>query len=103
MRFGVTRELWAALLISGFAAGDGRGNPVDDAASDRMTALVGQLGDDTFAKREEASKALADLAESALPDIRKAAAATKTWRSASVSRRRSSPSCDGPARANRPA
>ncbi|MEJ7640501.1 MAG: hypothetical protein WKF75_21655 [Singulisphaera sp.] len=76
MRFEVTRGLWAALLISGFAAGDGRSDPVDD-ATDKITALVGHLGADTFARREEASKALADLGESALPEVRKAAATHK--------------------------
>ena len=41
------------------------GSPAGDAG--RVAALVTQLGDDSFAKREEAARALAALGSKALP------------------------------------
>jgi hypothetical protein len=43
------------------------------ATSDRIGALIKQLGDDAFAKRAEASKELEDIGEPALPALRTAA------------------------------
>ena len=47
------------------------------ATSDRIGALIKQLGDDAFAKRETASKELEDIGEPALPALRKAATSSE--------------------------
>ena len=56
-------------------AGDGslRVHSGEVATSDRVAALIKQLGDHAYAKREAASKELADIGEPALPALRKAA------------------------------
>src|SRR3954465_4266251 len=52
----------------------GAGTPADrEAAEGKITSLIEQLGDPTFAKREAASKELAELDETVLPIVRNAA------------------------------
>ena len=61
----------ALALVAG--VGSLRGNSGTAAKSDRVAALIKQLGDDAFAKREGASKELEDIGEPALAALRKAA------------------------------
>jgi hypothetical protein len=61
----------ALALVAG--AGSLRGNSGTSAKSDRVAALIKQLGDHKFAKREAASKELVDIGEPALAALRKAA------------------------------
>src|SRR5205085_11318439 len=60
-----------------FAAGPESGlpDPGEGARRDRIAALVRQLGDKEFAKREAASKELDGIGEPALDALRKGAAA----------------------------
>ena len=50
-----------------------RGNSGEAATAERVAALIKQLGDDEFARREAASKELEDIGEPALAALRKAA------------------------------
>jgi hypothetical protein len=61
----------ALALVAG--VGSPRGDSGTAAESDRVAALIKQLGDDRFAKREAASKELEDIGEPALAALRKAA------------------------------
>ena len=61
----------ALALVAG--VGSLRGNSGKAAKSDRVAALIKQLGDDAFARREAASKELEDIGEPALAALRKAA------------------------------
>jgi hypothetical protein len=61
----------ALALVAG--VGSLRGNSGTAAQSDRVAALIKQLGDHKFAKREAASKELEDIGEPALAALRKAA------------------------------
>jgi hypothetical protein len=61
----------ALALVAG--VGSLRGNSGKAAKSDRVAALIKQLGDKAFAKREAASKELEDIGEPALAGLRKAA------------------------------
>src|SRR5262245_18908884 len=56
------------------AAGAARVDPDESASKDRIDRLVRQLGHRSFAKREEASRELAAIGESARPALTKAAA-----------------------------
>ena len=72
MRAGAFVSAVAALaLVAG--VGGLRGNAGEAEKSDRVAALIKQLGDDAFAKRETASKELEDIGEPALPALRTAA------------------------------
>ena len=53
-----------------------RASSGDKADGDKITALIEQLGDDAFVKREAASKKLAAVGEPALNDLRKTAASS---------------------------
>jgi uncharacterized protein (TIGR03067 family) len=59
------------LAAQGGALRGGRGKETD---AETIARLIGQLGDDTFAKREAASKQLKAIGEPALESLRKAAA-----------------------------
>jgi hypothetical protein len=61
----------ALALVAG--VGSPRGDSGTAAESDRVAALIKQLGDNRFAKREAASKELEDIGEPALAALRKAA------------------------------
>jgi hypothetical protein len=61
----------ALALVAG--VGSLRGNSGKAAKADRVAALIKQLGDGAFAKREAASKELEDIGEPALAALRKAA------------------------------
>jgi hypothetical protein len=61
----------ALALVAG--VGSPRGDSGTAAESDRVAALIKQLGDDRFAKRKAASKELEDIGEPALAALRKAA------------------------------
>src|SRR5215475_8040048 len=50
------------------------GEPGKEKEAERIARLIKQLGDDSFAKREAASKALEAIGKPALPALRKAAA-----------------------------
>ena len=64
-----------AVVALAVVAGVGslRGNHGKAAKSDRVAALIKQLGDDAFDRREAASKELEDIGEPALAALRKAA------------------------------
>jgi uncharacterized protein (TIGR03067 family) len=55
-------------------AGTLRCDPGKEMETERIARLVKQLGDDAFAKREDASRELDGIGEPALPALRKAAA-----------------------------
>jgi hypothetical protein len=61
----------ALALVAG--VGSLRGNAGEAAQSDRVAALIKQLGDDAFDKREGAGKELEDIGEPALAALRQAA------------------------------
>jgi hypothetical protein len=61
----------ALALVAG--VGSLRGNSGKAAKPDRVAALIKQLGDNAFAKRQAASKELEDIGEPALAALRKAA------------------------------
>ena len=65
----------SAMVALALVAGVGslRGSSGTAARSHRVAALIKQLGDDAFAKRETASKELEDIGEPALPALRTAA------------------------------
>src|SRR5262249_27588708 len=65
----------ALALVAG--VGSLRGDSGEAAKSDRVAALIKQLGDDAFAKREAASKELEDIGEPALVALRRAAASSE--------------------------
>jgi hypothetical protein len=65
----------AVALVAG--VGSLRVHSGEAATSDRVAALIKQLGDDAFAKRETASKELEDIGEPALPALRKAATSSE--------------------------
>lgn len=73
MRPRIAKWMWlAAVLLAttlGFRPIGSDGDPEEE----KIASLIEQLGDATFAKREAASKALADLDERALPIVRSAA------------------------------
>lgn len=72
MRTGTfTYALVALALVAG--VGSPRENAGQAATSDRIAALIKQLGDDEFTKREAATKELTDIGEPALAALRKAA------------------------------
>jgi hypothetical protein len=61
----------ALALVAG--VGSLRGNSGKAAKPDRIAALIKQLGDDAFARREAARKELEDIGQPALAALRKAA------------------------------
>lgn len=61
---------WLMLVLVAAAAGIVRGDPAKISEQERLTALVKQLGDNRFTKREEARKDLEAIGEKALPAIR---------------------------------
>jgi len=67
-----TRTLLA--LTFAFAVGVSLGDSQDQKKGDRVDVLIKQLGDDDFAKREAAGKALAEIGEPALSALQEAAA-----------------------------
>jgi sulfatase modifying factor 1 len=74
----ISRGWWLVLLVSaGTVAGLLRGSPDGDPVLARIADLVRHLGDDTFARRQEAGKELVALGEIALPALRDAQAAGK--------------------------
>src|SRR4051794_40804791 len=64
-----------AVVVSTLAGGTRCEGGGGDRAAGRIAGLVTQLGDDQFARREAAERALAAIARPALPALRKAAAA----------------------------
>jgi formylglycine-generating enzyme required for sulfatase activity len=73
MRQRLARGLGVALLVSLCVAALPTNNPGNDAA-DRIPALVKQLGDSEYAKREAANEELQKIGEKALPAVREATA-----------------------------
>ena len=67
------RMPWIVLLVLGTLGGVLRGVPGKEITAERITSLIDQLGDEAFAKREAAHKAIDTLGEQALPALRKAA------------------------------
>jgi hypothetical protein len=57
-------------------AGTLRGEPGKQTEAERIASLIKQLGDDDFAQREQASKELDAMGESAVAALRKAAASS---------------------------
>jgi hypothetical protein len=72
MRAGAFVSAVVALAL-GAGVGSLRGNPGTAGKPDRVAALIKQLGDRAFARREAATKKLADIGEPALVALRKAA------------------------------
>jgi sulfatase modifying factor 1 len=68
MRARLARHSWAPVLVAGVALVALLGSD-DDPLANRCAALVRQLGDDSFVRREEASKALLAVGEAALPSL----------------------------------
>ncbi len=66
------RGSWAALLVLAMSTGARTFGQGTDASTERIAALVKQLGAPRFAQREAASKALEAIGESALPALRTA-------------------------------
>jgi hypothetical protein len=64
--------LLAVPLGLALSGGPLHGYPRVEASADTIARLIRQLGDDEFAKRQEASKALEATGEPALPALRKA-------------------------------
>src|SRR5262249_41288443 len=81
MKVWVLATLGLSMLLLGAA-------PPETVSAARITALIEQLGDDSFDKREAASKALADIGVPAVRFLWKAAAASKDpeirWRAERV-------------------
>src|SRR5690349_6841434 len=69
------RTCMCVLVVSAFAAGVGaaHGAADKDETSDRIAALIKQLGDASFASRQAASKELESLGAKALDALKKAA------------------------------
>jgi len=68
-----SRILAMSLLVLTALAGT-RGDSGKDGPADPHAGLIRQLGDDSFARREAASRSLVDVGEKALPSLRDAAA-----------------------------
>src|SRR5262245_9406942 len=64
----------ASVLTIACAAAVVGSDPSNEAAAARINRLIRQLGDNSFAKREAASKELRSIGEPALDPLRKAAA-----------------------------
>src|SRR5262245_57829339 len=69
--------LATAMALPPGGAEKGAKAPAADAKAGPIAALVRQLGDDRYSRREAASKALEALGEKALPEVVEAAAASK--------------------------
>src|SRR4051794_30034642 len=69
-----TFSLLSAALCLLFAAVVGffDRDPANNAEADRVAGLVLQLGDEAFARREEATRELESVGEKALPALRRA-------------------------------
>src|SRR5262249_34386293 len=63
----------ASILVIAGGAGVFGVDPGNDAMTARVEQLIKQLGDDSFAKREAASRELETIGEPALPALRKSA------------------------------
>lgn len=70
MRLLLSRASWLALLFSAAVVEYLRGDPGEDADTRRIAALVLQLNDDDFARRESAARSLETLGEKTLPALR---------------------------------
>ena len=57
-------------------AGTLRGHPGQETDAERIARLIKQLGDDSFTKREAASKELDSIGESAISALRKVVASS---------------------------
>ena len=66
----------AAVLVLALRVGLVRADPGTQARPDRVAGLIRQLSDDSFARREAASRELAALGEPALAALRQAAASS---------------------------
>ena len=77
MRAIPVRVLWAVLLVATTAGGPLSRAADKETEAEQIAALIKQLGDRSFAKRQAASKALEELGEKALPGLQKAAASTE--------------------------
>src|SRR5437764_14251731 len=69
-----TFALLTTLMCLSLAALAGPGEPARDADAERLAGLVKQLGADTFAERDAATRELVAAGEKALPALRGAAA-----------------------------
>jgi len=63
-----------SIVLLSFAGGDLGARPRED----RIAALIKQLGDDDFERREAASKALDKIGEDALPQLWRATTSSDT-------------------------
>ncbi|MCE9532613.1 MAG: formylglycine-generating enzyme family protein [Planctomycetes bacterium] len=76
MRSRLVRKLSMLLILLGAIPGSVRGQAEKEQQAEQIAALVKQLGDDKFSKREAARRELEAIGESALPAIRKASLAS---------------------------
>ena len=83
MRLLHSRGLWLVLIIGTALVGLLNSAPAKDPDAERIAALVRQLGDPRYARREAAGKELLALGEKAVPAVREA----MTDRDAEVGRR----------------
>src|SRR6478609_7317721 len=76
-------------VILAAQAGTPRGEPGKETETERIARLIKQLGDDSFRKREAATKELDAIGEPALAALQKAAASSDDveirWRAGRVS------------------
>src|SRR5262245_27142029 len=77
MRVLVGRGPWFALLVTAIVGEPVRGDSEKDPDAARIAALIKQIGDDEFAKREAASLGLEAIGEKALPAVRAALASAE--------------------------
>src|SRR5947207_3446559 len=66
------KGIWVVLLlcVAALAAGMLRGAAEKDPVQQRIDALIAQLGDDEYARREAAGKQLEELGDAAMPALR---------------------------------
>jgi sulfatase modifying factor 1 len=83
MRLLHSRTVWLTLIIGAGLIGLLNSAPAKDPDAERIAALVRQLGDPRYARREAAGRALEALGEKATPAVREAVAD----RDAEISRR----------------